>query len=97
MTYPQNVHPEYARLRRAVEQGPMTFVLLPSLTRELCVAETVRRQMARPFARSRAKEEAVIRERFAIHVGLPVRKIETMRPLPVIVDEMVRSIRCDEV
>jgi len=92
MTYPQNIHPEYARLRRHVEQSPTTFVLIPSLSRELCVAETVRRQLARPFAGSARKEEAVIRERFPVYVGLPARKVETMRPLPVIVDAIVTSI-----
>src|SRR5262245_1451823 len=96
MTYPQNIHPEYARLRRDVERSPTTFVLIPSLSRELCVAETVHRQLARPFARSASREEAVIRERFPIYVGLPARKVETMQPLPVIVDEIVTSIRPHE-
>jgi shikimate kinase len=93
MTYSRNIHREYARLRRDVEQSPTTFVLIPSLNRELCVAETVRRQLARPFTRSPAEEEGVIRERFPIYVGLPSRKIETMRPLTTIVDELLMSIR----
>jgi shikimate kinase len=93
MTYPQNIHPEYAWLRRDVEQSPTTFVLIPSLSREVCVAETVRRQLTRPFARSATKEEAVIRQRFPAYVRLPVRKVETVRPLPIIVDEIVASIR----
>jgi hypothetical protein len=37
----------------------------PSINCDLCVAEIVRRQLTRPFAGSPAKEEAVIRERFA--------------------------------
>lgn len=88
MTYPQDVHPEYARLRHDIEQSPTTFVLIPSLDCEICVVETVRRQLARPFARSAAKEEAVIRERFPIYVSLRAQKIETMRPLTAIVDEL---------
>jgi shikimate kinase len=92
MTYPQSIHPEYARLRRQVEQSPTTFVLIPSLNRELCLAETVRRQLARPFAGSARKEEVAIRERFPVYVGLSTRKVETMQPLPVIVDEIVTSI-----
>ena len=92
MTYRQDIHPEYARLRRDVEQCPTTFVLIPSLNFGLCVAETVRRQLARPFAGSPTKEEAVIRERFRVYVDLPIRKIETMQPLPIIVDEVVKSI-----
>jgi shikimate kinase len=92
MTYRQDVHPEYARLRRDVEQSPTTFVLIPSLNYELCVTETVRRQLTRPFAGPPTKEEAVIRERFRIYVDLPIRKIETMQPLQLIVDEIVKCI-----
>jgi shikimate kinase len=90
MTYARHIHDEYASIRQAVEQSPTTFILVPSLDRERCVAETVRRQLSRPFARSAAKEEAVIRERFPVYVALSARKIETMRTLPVIVEEIVR-------
>ena len=92
MTYPRDIHPRYARLRRHIEDGPATFVLLPSLSREVCVAETVRRQLARPFARSAKKEEAVIRERIPIYVGLRARKIETMRPVTAVVDDLLAAI-----
>jgi len=90
MTYSQDIHPDYARLRRDIEQSPATIVLIPSLDRERCVAETVRRQLTRPFARSRAAEDAVIRARFPLYVGLPPRKIETMRPLSLIADEICK-------
>src|SRR4030095_228879 len=40
MTYRRDIHPEYARLRRDVEQSASTFVLVPSLNYGLCVAET---------------------------------------------------------
>jgi hypothetical protein len=56
MTYAGDVHPEYSRVRREREQHPHTFVLLPSFDRDVCVAETVRRQVARPFGRPAAKE-----------------------------------------
>ena len=94
MTYPQDVHLDYAVLRRNLAQNPATFVLIPSLDREACVAETVRRQLTRPFARSRAREEAVIRERFSSYMDLPARKIRTMRPLAEIVEELHALIRC---
>ena len=76
MTYARDIHPEYSRVRRELEQHPNTFVLLPSFDRDVCVAETVRRQIARPFGRPSAKEEAVIRVRFEIYMSLPVQKIE---------------------
>jgi shikimate kinase len=90
MTYSQDIHPDYPRLRRDIEQSPATLVLIPSLDRELCVAETVRRQLARPFARPRAAEDAVIRARFPLYVGLPPRKIETMKSLSLIADEICK-------
>jgi shikimate kinase len=93
MTYPQNIHPEYACLRREIERNPATFVLIPSLDLALSVAETVRRQLGRRFARSAGQEEAVIRERFPLYIGLCSRKIETMRPLTAIVSEIVVAIQ----
>ena len=92
MTYGRDAHPEYGRICRELEGCARTFVLLPSLNRELCVAETVRRQVARPFGRSREKEEAVIRARFEIYTGLPVRKVETLRPPAVILDEILAAL-----
>ena len=92
MTYTQDVHPEYPRIRRDVEHSQTTFVLLPSFDLEACVVETVRRQGERPFARSAEKEETVIRERFPIYLGLRARRIETMRPLALTVDELVSAL-----
>jgi shikimate kinase len=92
MTYSSDAHPEYADVRREIEECTQTFLLLPSLDRELCVAETVRRQVARPFARSLQREEAVIRTRFEIYMALPMRKIETMRPGSAIVDEILGAL-----
>ena len=81
MTYPLEVRPGYAALRHAIARSPTTFVLLPSLDLEACVAETVRRQVGRALPRRlAAREESVIRERFAIYVSLPAQKVETMRP-----------------
>jgi len=57
--------------------------------RDTCVSETVRRQLARPFTRSAAREAEVILERFPLYCGLRARKIETMRPLGAIVDELL--------
>jgi hypothetical protein len=67
-------------------------VLIPSLDPVACVAEIVRRQLGRPFARPAGREEAVIRERFPIYVALRARKIETMRPPAAVVDDLVTRI-----
>jgi shikimate kinase len=92
MTYASDTHPEYERIRSEVEGCAQTFVLLPSLNRESCVDETIRRQVARPFGRSREREEAVIRARFEIYIALLIRKVETMRPPAVIVDEILSAL-----
>jgi shikimate kinase len=92
MTYASDAHPEYGRIRREIEECARTFVLLPSLNLESCVAETVRRQVARPFGRSCEREEAVIRARFKIYMAVPMRKVETMRPAAVIVDEILAAL-----
>jgi shikimate kinase len=92
MTYRRDIDDEYDRIRDNVEQSPTTFVLRPSLDRERCVSETVRRQVTRPFSRSAAREEEVIRERFALYVGLAAPKVETMRPIEDVVDEIIGHI-----
>jgi shikimate kinase len=96
MTYARDIHPEYLRVHRELEQHPNTFVLLPSLDRDVCVAETVRRQTARPFGRSSVKEAAVIRARFEIYMAMPMRKIETMRPVAAAIDEIVAALALDK-
>jgi shikimate kinase len=93
MTYPTAIHQHYAELRRDVERSPTTFVLLPSLDLETCVAETVRRQLGRPFSRrGAAREEAVIRDRFGVCVSVPALKIETMRPPAEVAAEIVARL-----
>src|SRR5204863_5245130 len=94
MTYAIDTHPDYGRVRHEIETCAQTFVLLPSLDREVCVAETVRRQIARPFGRPPEREEAVIRERYEIYTALPMRKVETMRPTAAILDEILAALAC---
>jgi shikimate kinase len=89
MTYDHGVHPEYQRIHNALKQCAQTFVLLPSLDRERCVAETVRRQVARPFSRPPEREEAVIRARFEMCMALPARKVETVRPIAAVVADIL--------
>jgi shikimate kinase len=92
MTYPRSIHREYSRVRRDLERHPGTFVLLPSFDLEICVAETVRRQIARPFGRTPAKEEAVVRRRFKIYMAVMARKIDSMRPRDEVVDEIASAL-----
>jgi shikimate kinase len=92
MTYRRDTHPEYSRVCGELEQSPNTFVLLPSTDLDICAAETVRRQIARPIGRSSATEEAVIRVRFEIYMAMPARKIETMRPVAAAVDEIIAAV-----
>lgn len=92
MTYREDIHPAYVHLRSDLAASPTTFVLLPSLDLDTCVAEVVRRQLGRPFSRSAEREEQVIRARFAVHRDLPVTRIETMRPIAEVVEAVVAHI-----
>ena len=93
MTYRRDVHPCYPSVRDKVASSPLAFVLLPSLDLETCVAESVRRQLTRSFARPPEREEHVIRTRFPIYASLPVRKVETMRPVSVVVAELLAALQ----
>jgi shikimate kinase len=92
MAYREDVHPSYVHLRREIAASPTTFVLLPSLDLETCVAEIVRRQLGRPFSRSAEREEQVIRARFALHRDLPATRIETMRPIAEVVEAVAANV-----
>ena len=90
MTYPDDAHPRLPTIRRSIAMLSSTVVLLPSLDLEACVAETLRRQRARPLAQHRTdtREEQVIRERFPVYVALAARKVTTMRPAADIAAEI---------
>jgi shikimate kinase len=92
MTYATQIHPAYDGVRSNICASPTTFVLMPSLDLELCVAETVRRQVARAFGRSAEREEAVIRERYLTYMAIPAPKVETMRPPYEVVDEIAAAL-----
>ena len=87
MVYPPSIHADYEATREAIARSRTTFVLLPALDLEICVAETVRRQLGRfTPRRDAAREEAVIRDRFGRYLSLPARKVETMRLLSEVVE-----------
>jgi shikimate kinase len=89
MTYGNDHHGDYQSIYWHLVSSPSTVVLLPSLDYETCVVETVARQLTRPFSRTAEREEEVIRERFGFYWGLPVKKIETMKPVDSVVDHLL--------
>jgi shikimate kinase len=91
MVYAENVHPAIGELQREIAAAPTTVLLLPSLDLETCVAETLRRQATRPLAirRSAAREEAVIRTRFAQYLRLTPRVVTTMQPVKAVAREII--------
>lgn len=89
LTYPTDVHPAYPALRRAIVTNRSTVVLLPSFDLDVCVAETVRRQTLRPFSRSAAREEEVIRSRFGVYRRMAVAQFETMRSAETVVEDLL--------
>ena len=96
MIYRDDIHPDYVRWRLRIASSKSTFVLLPSLDLETCIAEIVRRQLRRPFARAAEREEHVIRTRFPIYANLPARKVETMRPVGAVVAELLTVVAAQQ-
>jgi shikimate kinase len=93
MTYAEAVHPRYVEIRAAIAESSMTFVLLPSLDLETCVAEIVRRQAQRPLRLVVWREESKIRERFPIYMALPTLKVTTLPPPDEVVTEIVNVLQ----
>lgn len=93
MVYKEEIHPEYAVLRECIAFSRFSFVLLPTLDFETCVAEIVRRQLQRPFARTPEREESVIRSRFSIYANFPARKVRTQGPVATVVEEIIFQLR----
>ena len=93
MTYADQVHPSYAETRAAIAESSTTFVLLPSLHLETCVAEIVRRQIHRPLGLVASREEAKIRERFTIYMALSAPKVTTLQTPDTVVAEIVNVLR----
>jgi shikimate kinase len=95
MTYAEEVHPTYAEIRAAIAESSTTFVLLPSLDVETCVAEIVRRQVQRPLGLVlvASQEEAKIRERFTIYMALPALKVTTLQSPDAVVTEIMDILR----
>ena len=93
MTYAEEVHPSYAEIRAAIAGSSTTFVLLPSLDVETCVAEIVRRQVRRPLGLVASREEVKIRERFAIYMALPALKVTTLQSPDAIVTEIINVLQ----
>ena len=93
MTYNLDVHARYESIRLRIAKDANTYVLLPSLDKESCVAETLRRQAYRPIPMGSARsEEAKIRQRFATYMAIDAHKVTTMRPTEDIVREIVNFI-----
>jgi shikimate kinase len=97
MTYPDDAHLALPTIRWTIVTDSSTVVLLPSLDLEECVAETVRRQRARPLVHHRtdSREEEVIRGRFPLYVALPARKVTTMRNPADVAADIIEALSWD--
>ncbi|NNP67026.1 shikimate kinase [Acinetobacter sp. Ac_5812] len=78
MTYPNDTHQDYIKIKDEVESHVFTFLMLPSLVLETCVQEIVARQLNRAYLNPvRANEELKIRQRFLLYSSLKCRVILT--------------------
>lgn len=96
MTYPSDVHTEYERDTQDIASSPSTIVLLPSFDLQACVTETVRRQLPRSFSRSADREAQVIRARFPFYASLHARRVDTMRPIDQVLDDIARAVHAPD-
>ena len=91
LTYPEDIDPRYAAVRRAIEVDPLTALLLPSFELEPCVDIIVKRQLTRPYLEgNRAREEQRIRERFALFAALECNRFRSDVP-PM---QLAQEIEC---
>jgi shikimate kinase len=93
MTSAEEVHPSYAETHASIAESSTTFVLLPSLELETWVAEIVRRQVRRPLGLLASREEAKIRERFAIYMALPAPKVTTLQAPDAVIAEIITDLQ----
>ncbi|WP_227611008.1 MULTISPECIES: hypothetical protein [unclassified Acinetobacter] len=86
MTYREDIHSDYVKIKKQIFEHPLTFVLLPSLCLERCVQEILKRQMGRSYLKIQLeKEQYKITKRFYIYSQLPCKMILTnVEPLCVL-------------
>ncbi|MEM7245839.1 MAG: shikimate kinase [Acidobacteriota bacterium] len=76
---PRVSRPSHGALLDDIADDPLTRLLLPSFEVEPCVAEVVRRQLAKPWLSTDARrEEDKIRRRLPLHLSLPCRRIASV-------------------
>lgn len=76
--YPDDISKDYVRIKKQIEQGDFTFLLLPSLDLETCVEEIVDRQIQRSYLNScKQKETQKIRKRFPVYTAFKCKIILT--------------------
>ncbi|WHP04939.1 shikimate kinase [Acinetobacter corruptisaponis] len=89
MTYSEDTHQDYIKIKNEIEKHKFTFLLLPSLELEKCVQEILTRQMTRTYLNaSWKKEELKIRTRFQLYVRLDCQIVLTNEVPDIIVSEI---------
>ncbi|MAV26944.1 MAG: hypothetical protein CMQ05_12655 [Gammaproteobacteria bacterium] len=64
MTYARSLHPQIAGVQEKIANDPGTVLLLPWFDKELCIRETVRRQLDRSYtSRDPAQHRDIIGQR----------------------------------
>ncbi|MCU4379181.1 shikimate kinase [Acinetobacter haemolyticus] len=94
MTYSDDVHQDYLKIKQEVEHHLFTFLLLPSLDFEACVKETLKRQMGRVYLEdmSAEKEELKIRARFKLYTGLNCKIVLTSETPTLVVSRIIEIL-----
>lgn len=93
MLYPAEVAPAYPALRRGIEEGGCTALLLPSFDLERCATLIVGRQMSRPYLHANeADEMRKIRDRFPAFMRLNCKRFASDGPPEHVAADIERFI-----
>ena len=78
MTYTHPLSDTYIRLKQQIILDPYTFLFLPSLDKQCCIQEIVKRQMGRSYLKAnKEKESTKINKRIDHYLSLPCRTVIT--------------------
>lgn len=78
ITYTNQLSDTYIKLKQQIVLDPCTFLFLPSLDKQCCIQEIVKRQMGRSYLKANKEKESIkINKRIDTYLSLPCRTVIT--------------------
>jgi len=93
MTYQNNYHEAIESIHSTVLECKYTTLLLPYFNEQECIEEIIRRQFTKAHeSKSEQVQRERISKRFQLYLSMGNIKIETNKPVNLVVDEIVSKI-----